>query len=231
MKKHTLHFKLRVVDLLEAFSQSQSQSPLILYLIENMVNLVLISNEKELNDRLNSALRKIVTRKEYPSASEVDMEKAESMLKHIHQLSGKISDSGFSNLCSLTSVFLVKVLSGAKQTDEPVGKRQKLEQSLSLEQNKENSSLSVVSQTYLDSFNNFITKSKSKLKPSLFLELFNRYPQYGWDILIKMVDLLGEEKIKSYNLVQGYNILASLIKLNKEVNILRLNLRLLVALK
>lgn len=219
MKKHTLHFKLRVVDLLEAFSQSQPQSPLILYLMENMVKLVLMnSNEKEMNDRLNSALRKILSRKEYPSSSEIDINKAEALLKHIHQLSGKISDSVFSNLCSLASVFLVKVLSGAKQTDAPVGKRQKLDQSS--EHHKENCDLSIISQTYLDSFNNFITKPKSKVKPSLFLELFNRYPRYGWDILLKMVDLLGGDKIKSYNLVQGYNILASLIKLNKEVIII-----------
>lgn len=212
MKKHSLHFKLRVVDLLEAFSQTQSQSPLILYLVENMLNLVLNSTEKEMNDRLNSALRKILSRKEYPSSSQVDAEKAKSMLKHVHDLSGRISDSGFSNICSLTSVFLVKVLSGANQTNGSTAKKQKLDQSSSSDCDKP-----IVSKIYLDSFSNFITKTKSKLKPSLFLELFNRYPQYGWNILLNMVDLLGGEKIKSYNLLQGYNILASLIKLNKEV--------------
>jgi hypothetical protein len=106
----------------------------------------------------------------------------------------------------------VKVLSGVKQTDAPAAKRQK-----TCKKSATIAEMSAVSQIYLDSFNNFITKSKSKVKPSLFLELFSRYPQYGWDIFSKMVDILGGEKIKSYNLVQGYNILATLIKQNKEV--------------
>jgi DNA polymerase phi len=215
MKKHTLHFKLRVIDLLEAFSQSQPQSPFILFLIENILDLILNSGEKELKDRLTNALRKILSRKEHPSSLEVDSKKAEEMLRRVHDLSCRIIDSSFSTLCSLASVFLVKVLSGTKQIESPSAKKQKISSHSSI-----SSDTLVVSQIYLDSFNNFITKSKSKLKPSLFLELFNRYPQYGWEIFPQMVDLLGGEKIKSYNLVQGYNIMATLVKLNKEVIIL-----------
>jgi DNA polymerase phi len=212
MKKHTLHFKLRVIDLLEAFSQSQPQSPFILFLIENILDLILNSGEKELKDRLTSALRKILSRKEHPSPLEVDTKKTEDMLRQVHDLSCRIIDSSFSNLCSLASVFLVKVLSGTKQIETSASKKQKITCHSSI-----SSDILVVSQIYLDSFNNFISKSKSKLKPSLFLELFSRYPQYGWEIFPQMVDLLGGEKIKSYNLIQGYNILATLIKLNKEV--------------
>ena len=218
MKKHALHFKLRVIDLLEAFSQSQPQSLLILYTIENMLGLILQhSNEKEVKARLTSALKKILSRKECPSSPEIDILKTESMLKSAHQLSGRINDSSFSNLCSLASVFLVKVLSSITPNASLAAKKQKTDQKNATHAQSESLDVPVISQIYFESFNNFITKSKSKLKPSLFLELFNRYPQYGWNIIIKMVDILSGEKIKAYNLVQGYNILVALIKQNKDV--------------
>ena len=219
MKKHALHFKLRVIDLLETFSQSQPQSLLILYTIENMLGLLLQhSNEKEVKARLTSALKKILSRKECPSSPEIDILKTESMLKSAHQLSGRINDSSFSNLCSLASVFLVKVLSSITPNASLAAKKQKTDQKNATHVQSESlDDVPVISQIYFESFNNFITKSKSKLKPSLFLELFNRYPQYGWNIIIKMVDVLSGEKIKAYNLVQGYNILVALIKQNKDV--------------
>ena len=164
----------------------------------------------DLQDRLGSVLRnKLLKSKECPKLVEIPSGKAFEILQEIHSMASKAKDSASLQICSLASLFIVRIFhsSNANQMEMEQLKPKKKGQ---MESKEESCSVSSV---YATTLQDFMTKNKTHIKPGFFFELFNRYPKYSWDLLPHLVEFVSKKaNPKAYNLVQGYNMMSRIIK-------------------
>lgn len=215
LKQQTLHFKFRVIDLLEAFIQKQAQSPLIIKVQSRLLNLVFkAAVDAQIHDRLVALIKnKIFKSKDVPKPESLDIEQVYSDMEEIHQMARKAKDSVFVNLCSFASLYMARILGAAQAIETPSKKKVKVAEDAKTDSAPQ---FSRISQIYIKSLEDFMTKNKSKVKPSLFLELFSRYNRYSWEILPSLVNMMSHEsKPKAYSLIQGYAMVAKMLKQNQ----------------
>lgn len=170
-KTNMIHFKARVLDLLEISIKTQPESPLILTSVLPLINIIKSSNDKPLIDKahalLKSRLCKIkqipILAKSPEEDSKVEDENEEVVsnapitaedlidwLVSIHTLARKSNRVQLSLACNQASVFLSKVL-------------------LSNDINRADEVVTIYSQTLSD----WLVRPNSKTQPALFFEFIN----------------------------------------------------------
>ncbi|RKO89758.1 DNA polymerase phi-domain-containing protein, partial [Blyttiomyces helicus] len=224
-KQQVLHFQFRLVDMLETFLQKSPTSPLTTEMAVPVLKLIIQSGaaDKELQSRLSGFVRNRLTRpKEIPRLEGADADRAYAILEEVHELARSSINVDFSNICSAVSMWLVKCLAHA-QPEAPAGeetddgakgkKKKKSVDGKVLRTRPPPPPLTRVASIYASTLTDFMTKNKSKVRPSLFLDIVNRHPDLAWELLPSMVDLLSPTvNAKSFPLVQLIEIIAKLIK-------------------
>ncbi|WWD05770.1 hypothetical protein V865_003853 [Kwoniella europaea PYCC6329] len=182
----SLHFKNRILDFFDVYSKKQSSNPLILSAVIALLRLVRGggSSESELANKAAGIIRsKFNKPKDVPSS--VDLSKTIGILKEIHGMAIKAHSAEFSNLCSSSSLFVVK----------------------SIESSTSTSNDSVV-EVYGETLKDFMTRKSSLLHPNFILEFIKRFPSKGFELSNAIVEFVKPGKgVNTYRQLQGYTML------------------------
>ncbi|ORX88701.1 hypothetical protein K493DRAFT_341123 [Basidiobolus meristosporus CBS 931.73] len=193
-KQSVMHFKNKILDLLEIFIKKQAQSELILDLVIPLLRFVRNSTantaNKQAGEKATALLKnKLVKVKETPNVS--DLANACGILEEIHQFARKAPNSTMMQLFSHCSLFVVRAI-------------------IAVEDQK---STEKVVEIYKASLNDYMTKKSSNLQPAFFLDLLNRYPALGWELFESLIELTKPSvSAKGYREAQAYNMLSTLIR-------------------
>ncbi|KAJ3162784.1 hypothetical protein HDU86_003758 [Geranomyces michiganensis] len=221
LKQQVLHFKHRVVDLLEIFIRKASANPLIIELIMPLMKLITTTarsaDDQALHVKLEALVKnKLLKIKDVPTEPHLDADRAVSILKEVHEYARKASDGSTVALCSSASLLLVRILSHCREPvalNDATPKKSPKKQKVGGDQTKVISPPKTqIATVYLTSLKDFMTAPKSRIKPVLFLDLVTRYPNFVWELLPDLVALAASETVKPYPLVQAHAIVVRLIK-------------------
>ncbi|TPX59035.1 hypothetical protein SpCBS45565_g07848 [Spizellomyces sp. 'palustris'] len=219
VKNQVLHFKLRVVDLLDIFLRKSPQQPLVIELIMPLIKLVTSTSrstdDKDLHDKLQSLVKnKLFRLREVPTEPALNADRAVEVLREVHEYAHRAADATLFGLCNGASLLLTRILSHVK---EPVPKKEvkktPKKRKVETKEVPNTRSMSRVASIYQETLSDFMTKNKTRVKPVIFLDLINRYPVYAWELLPSLVDFTSPSvDAKAYNLVQAYNIISRIMK-------------------
>lgn len=146
-QKNLVHFKSRVLDLLEQFIKSQPTSPLIVTYVLPLLSLLEITDNKGLADRAYNILKTKVCK---AKATEVESpEEVFEYLEEVHKIARSSPRNTLSQACNQASVYLSKTL---------------------ILQDK--SYVNKVVDLYSDDMKEFLLKG-SKIQPAMFFDFVN----------------------------------------------------------
>ncbi|KAF9582128.1 DNA-directed DNA polymerase [Lunasporangiospora selenospora] len=230
-----IHFKHKVLDLLDLYIKKQSRNALTLELIMPLLTLVLVpsSANKPIHDKISSILRnKLAKIKDYPHGEDVDDDHVFEILEQVHELAKKSPDAKFSSLCGELSLLLIKVLIGGQDektavgdtkveaSAPPAGKTRKAskaaaaaaaavdpeEAALKTKQDK-------IVGLYTDALKEFMTRKNSNLSAKLFLDFIERFPHLAWHMSKSLLEYTSPKAaVKSFRQVMAFNMLSALVK-------------------
>ncbi|KAK4053864.1 DNA-directed DNA polymerase [Microbotryomycetes sp. JL201] len=193
-----MHYRLRVVDLVEALYKAHPASPL---LISAALPLFGISRsasslEEELRVKASKLLRQLVQSKKEqisPDAPEPALE----ALAELHALAQGIDSADMAPLCAQTAIFLVKAaLASPTATTETATQ---------------------ISELFADSFETYVTKknSKTKVQPALTVEFAKRSPACAWPMFERLLALqsldANVKPVNAFRLLQTFEVAQSLV--------------------
>ncbi|KAI8929432.1 DNA polymerase phi-domain-containing protein [Entophlyctis helioformis] len=239
-KQSVLHFKTRVLDFIELFIRTSPTSPMIIGVAKSLLKFAESTStspdEKYLNTRMVALLKNGLSHaKKVPVVSKGD---AIAFLREVHAFALRAPNKNYASLCSTMSIYAVKLyqqcdpsLPTTEETvkivleEEPSKKRRKGDKkkdevapaAVSAPAAPETPLFSIadtdaVADVYLGSLVNFVTVKNTHIHPDLFTDLTNRYPKHAASLLVPAVQLTMQSKLKSYPLVQAFNILAEVVK-------------------
>ncbi|WVW80105.1 hypothetical protein I302_102078 [Kwoniella bestiolae CBS 10118] len=181
----SLHFKNRILDFFDVYCKKQSSNPLMLSCLIALLRLVRGggSSESELANKAAGIIRsKFNKPKDVPSS--VDLSKAIEVLKEIHGMAIKAHSAEFSNLCSYSSLFVVKSIDSSS------------------------SDSSDVVEVYSETLKDFMTRKASLIHPNFILEFIKRFPPKGFDLSEGLVGFVKPGGgVNAYRQLQGYSML------------------------
>jgi hypothetical protein len=115
-----LHFKLRVLDLMEVFLKANAQSPMILFALELLLGLYLSSSSRkddvQLFNKLKSLISRAVANKTIPVVESI--KPSMDLLIKIHEWARTLGDAN--NTLCYSMNFIIKILLNTE--DESVKK-------------------------------------------------------------------------------------------------------------
>jgi DNA polymerase phi len=122
-----LHFKLRVLDLLDVFLKNSPTNPLIVEMIPQLMALQKSTNNiesKTFHDKVTTVMNNRYSGKDVPLFE--DPTTPLDILKQLHQQLNKTSDSRIFSAYTNLGVFLVKVLARSQSQQPPKKKSKKV---------------------------------------------------------------------------------------------------------
>ncbi|KAG8517114.1 Myb-binding protein 1A [Galemys pyrenaicus] len=189
-------FQIRVLDLIEVLVNKQPENPLVLELIEPLLNIIRrsmrTSSTKQEQDLLHKTARIFthnLCRSRHYCHDVSNQEVLYPQVERLVQQAGRQADSSVSLYYFNASLYLLRVLKGSA-----VRKTQKKEKAgpdaSSKPQGAETASgldLSLVTPVYSSALSSFLTKRNSPLTVPMFLSLFSRHPMLCKSLLPVMV--------------------------------------------
>ncbi|KAF8934912.1 DNA-directed DNA polymerase [Dissophora ornata] len=226
-KQTLIHFKNKVLDLLELYIKKQSSNELVLDLIVPLLSLVLIpsASNKPVHDKISALLRnKLAKIKDYPR--DCDDEHVFEILAQVHELAKKSPDAKFSGLCGDLSLLLVKVLIGGQDEKTavsdvkimpPVKKTRGTAKSKTAAIGPEEAALKTkqdrVVALYSASLKEFMTRKNSNLSAKMFLEFIDRFPHLAWHLSGTLLEYTNPKAaVKSFRQAMAFTMLSALVK-------------------
>ncbi|KAL1914929.1 uncharacterized protein VTP21DRAFT_7845 [Calcarisporiella thermophila] len=202
-----VHFKNKVLDLLDIFVKKQSANPLVFDLILPLFAVArsTAGEQQQAANKANAILNKLAKAKEYPR--QYDEASLFDLLQQLHQIARRGANSAVVSQCSQLSLWVVKVLLFGHDSDDQV-------EGLSRSEAKRiQEARTRVIDIYKESLTDFMTKHQSRLQPAFFLDFVSRYPQTATPLL----DLLftyakPNGAVKAYRQVQAFHISRSLLE-------------------
>ncbi|KAG0239379.1 DNA polymerase phi-domain-containing protein [Mortierella sp. GBAus27b] len=228
-KQTVIHFKNKVLDLLELYIKKQSSNELVLELIVPLLSLVLIpsASNKPVHDKISALLRnKLAKIKDYPR--ECDDEHVFEILTQVHELAKKSPDAKFSALCGDLSLLLIKVLIGGQDEKTAVGepkvdaaapvkKTRGSVKAMAAAADPKEAALKVkqdrIVALYKSSLKEYMTKKNTHLSDKLFQEFIERFPHLAWRLSGTLLEFTNPKAtIKSFRLTMAFTMLSGLVK-------------------
>jgi len=223
LEKDILHYKLRVMDLIEIFIKKQPKNPLILQIMNPLLEVLKSTsskNEQVLFQRTMGILKnKLCQLHEYPEASSLNVEDTHNQIKDLFDVSKTMMSLQISNAVGLAIVYLVRVLRGSVESKGPSvpetrGQRKKRKAKAEAEDDVEKPSdggcldEDVLISCCKDVLSDFMTKRSSHVQPAIFKELMQRFPSLGWKIGMLLPEYLYTacntfRKMKACELLQN----------------------------
>ncbi|KAJ3314511.1 hypothetical protein HDV04_006050 [Boothiomyces sp. JEL0838] len=218
-KENVLHFKLRVLDLMDIFFKANIQRPIVLTAIPPLIKLYLETSGSEENKVLHNKIgtllqTRLSNSKELPEISDCTL--ALEILADVHKLSAKVADLKAASVYSGIAIFVTKTITRASAKEETApakSKKQKTE--------TKKSNVRKAAEIYEHSFTQFMTAKNSKIRHVLFADLAQRCNSMAWEILPHMIEsTLQKNKPISFSLVKAYEIIVATFKnLNSELEV------------
>jgi DNA polymerase phi len=165
VQRQAIHFKNRVLDLVDIFLKKQPTNPCVIRCILPLVDLLTstATDEQQVADKTKGVLRsRIGKQKEGPST--LDHKHLTTILGEIHVRSRKAHSRETLETLSQCSLYLVRLLLRADQ---------------------EESVLRIYRQSLID----FITRKNSTLNTGFFEELVRPFPMTAWKMRSDILDL------------------------------------------
>ncbi|CAM6028277.1 unnamed protein product [Sphagnum balticum] len=178
-----LHFKFRVLSLLELFLQKHPGSPLALIAMPGLLQafvgsicqLGTANGDSQLVDRIEQILRsKLLKSKKYPSKEEVQIPAAKELLKNTLKLAARSMTLRVRMLAQACALWVLKVLQGST-TDAEDGDPDVLQ---------------ILAMSLEDSF----VQKKSRLSVAFFRNIFQQHPGLGRAALGQLIDKCGNAR-------------------------------------
>ncbi|KAK4703351.1 DNA polymerase phi, partial [Phenoliferia sp. Uapishka_3] len=193
-----LHYRLRVVDLLESLVKHHSTNPLLVLVPITLFSIIRQAStvEKELQAKAIKLLRQLVAaRKDIPAPSSPQL--ALDALEELHTLSHTVDVPELATLCSQTSIYLVKAALNSPAADA--------------------STSNTIVQLFGDSFEHYLStkNSKTRVQPFLTVEFCRRAPAGAWPLFGRLVKLAAGETssgtANAYRRMQAFEVAQALL--------------------
>ena len=194
----TIHFKLRVLDLLEVYVRKQSSNPLVLELITPVLEAIVLAartkGAEPLQQRLVGLLKnKLCTIKSYPTAPALDVERAEEILTATFAMATQAAQNKEAELASLAVLLLVRILVAAKTKSSAV----------------------IIKRLYTEAFEDFMTRKKSRVRAAMIKQLCTRFSDMAADLIPIFANGIATG-LNEFRKGQAIDILHSLIKVRSQ---------------
>lgn len=167
-----MHYRLRLVDLIEAFAKLRPSNPLLILVVIPLFGIVRsqVLLEEELQIKAAKTLRQIVQNKKTPVVPS-SPESALEALAELHSISHSVDAIELSAICSQVAVFLTKAALASPGADD--------------------STTETIANLFGDSFEAYLGKknSKTKVQPLLTLDFCKRTPACAWPLFGRFVGL------------------------------------------
>ncbi|WWC87837.1 uncharacterized protein L201_002731 [Kwoniella dendrophila CBS 6074] len=193
----SLHFKNRILDFFDVYSKKQISNPLILPVVLSLLKLVRGggSSETELANKAAGILRSKFN-KPKEVCSTASNEKSIEILKEIHSMAIKAHSAEFSNLCSLTSLFVVKTIESSSSTTK------------SNDDDGDDDDKGLI-EVYSNTLKDFMSRKSSLVHPNFILEFIKRFPQKGFKLSNDLIEYVKPGKgVNTFRQLQGYSMLS-----------------------
>lgn len=192
-KLSVVHFKLRVLDLIEIFIKKHPTDKKILLLLEPLYDVISASNmksdEQPLFERTVGLVKnKLCNLHEYPSSKDFDIEGVHSQIERLVELAKSASSALMVDYITQGVIYLIRVLRGNEDIKKPSPRRtrSKKEKKQPVEAVKLNSVGCLNEERlltcYRTALTEFMTKKSSHLQPVFFNQLIQRFPNIGWKL-------------------------------------------------
>lgn len=191
-----LHYRLRVVDLIESLAKQRSANPHLVLVLLPLFSIVRGSAtvEQELQSKAGKLLRQIVSgRKDSPAPA--DPQSALEALEELHTVSQTVDSADLATLCSQTSIYLAKAALASPVADAQTS--------------------AAIAKLFGDSFELYLSKknSKTRVQPALTVEFGRRLPACAWPLFKTVVALAGgaETAVNAYRRMQAFEVAQALL--------------------
>ncbi|KAI1313422.1 DNA-directed DNA polymerase [Mortierella claussenii] len=228
-KQTLVHFKNKVLDLLELYIKKQSFNELVLDLIVPLLSLIVIpsASNMPIHDKISAVLRNRLAKiKDYPR--ECDDEHVFEILSQVHELAKKSPDAKTSGLCGDLSVLLVKVLIGGQDDKTAVGEV-KVEAPVKKTRGSAKGKVAAAAMDpkeaalkakqdrivdlYSVSLKEFMTRKHSNLSAKMFLEFIDRFPHLAWHLSGTLLEYTSPKAaVKTFRQAMAFTMLSALVK-------------------
>jgi DNA polymerase phi len=181
-----IHFKNRVLDLVDIFVRRQPKSPYLSYFILPLLELSRQNDKagKQLADKAKGILRtKFVRNKEAPSS--LNQDRALKVLLDTHKLARKSPSPDHLTTVSACSLYMARLLVGAGEQ-------------------------SAVVKVYSESLKDFSKRKASRLSPSFFQEFCQRLPAVAWEMRMAFVDAMVES-VSAFRKAHAFHFVGAFI--------------------
>ncbi|XP_030294407.1 myb-binding protein 1A-like protein isoform X2 [Sparus aurata] len=172
-------FKIKVLDLVEVFVARQAGSPLVLGLVEPLLNIIdqgmssdSDQQEQDFLRRAADIFRNQLCRSKVYCRTVGDRQgELHDLLDKLMTKTQKLSDSSVSLYYFSASLYVVKVLRGAPPAETKDDKAEATDLRF-----MGNVDVDRVSAVFREALSSFLSKRKSPLTTQMFTDLFNRFP-------------------------------------------------------
>ena len=186
-----MHFKQRVLDLVEIYLRKQPSNPLVFSFIPILLTLSQSSApaEKSLAEKAKAILlRRFDKSAEVPVIE--DVESAKKTLETIHNTARRTSSKEVGKACSNVSIFMAKAFN----------------------QSQSEGAAAAVIETYRASLKDFLSRKTSKLSPTFFQAYLERQPLQAWALRDDILRYARGDAVNDFHYLSALNLLSAVAK-------------------
>ncbi|XP_032218016.2 myb-binding protein 1A-like protein isoform X2 [Nematostella vectensis] len=215
--KTILHFKLRVLDMIEIFIKKQSHNPLVLDLVEPLLSLAWSTlgtkDYQTLGERAQAIYRnKLCSIREHPSVDQLNSEDLHDRIGILVQKAMKAPSLNIVSLIARGCMLIIRVLRGSveKPAEVPPKKRKKKEEVRPCNDHGGQLDVPRVAKVFEEALKDFMEKRSTHLHPVLFTELINRFPFVAWELAPQLIRSL-QSAVNNFRKTQACAMLTQLL--------------------
>ncbi|KAG7092382.1 hypothetical protein E1B28_008739 [Marasmius oreades] len=185
-EREAVHFKNRVLDLVDIFLKKRASNPLILRTILPLVDVATRStpDEKQLSDKAQGIIRyRIGKHKELPSDADLDV--ASAVLKDLHERATNARSSEYLATLSDCSIYVSRLMANSGRIQEVLG-------------------------LYRRSLSDFLTKKRSSLNYVFFDGFLRRFQSEAWCLRDDILTL-SQKAVNAYRRCQALQLLHNIV--------------------
>jgi DNA polymerase phi len=223
-KQQILHFKFKVLEMLDIFIKKQSANVLVLELVMPLLHLVKqfygSHDQQQLFERVQSLLKnRLLKIKDYPKTN-VNTEELFDLLEEVNKFAEKCNEPELCNLAGEASIFIAKVILGNNIKKEVTStttttNNKKSKKSGEAESTPANATsvpvydekiVKRLSKFYGELLEKFMTKNHTNLRPGQFTVVIQRFPMIAWEFVDTIVEHLSPKPLPNSNAIKVFQL-------------------------
>jgi len=198
MAKMQLHFKFRVLDLIEIYVKRQPTSPFLFDAVVPLMQAILTAQasgieKKSLAERMSGILGKVCKTKDFARAPDVEVEYLSDILSELVKTATTAQANTTVAMASMGAQFVVKALLAGK-TDATTS-----------------AGMATMKEAYAGALKDYMTRKNSRLTSKFFTDLIDRQPVAACVICEELI-VYGEEGRSDYLKAEALRMSKELLK-------------------